>query len=408
MSALSPRLWPLLLLVGLSLATLRAHADDGLKDDPRARQFFEVGAQAYNKGQYLLAIDAFEEAYAITQRPGLLFSLAQAHQRQFRASGDEQHLAQAIEHYRRYLARVGSGGRHAEASALLNSLLVVAERLHPPNQASPGRSQVFGRLLLSSSTPEAKLTVNGETVESVPTALELPADKYRVIAAAPGFETSTQEVSIVAGSTVPLNLELRPLPAKLQISGPAGAEVFVDGRSVGWLPMAVLALPAGEHWISLRRSGKKTRSALVRIQRGQTAQLELTLESTSQRDAAWVVGTAAVIGVGVTGTFAILAQLRDREATSLDRDRREQGITPAQGLRLNAALDARDELRAAATVAGVTTAVMIGSTLLLYFADTPAPPWGGASHAQLRRPRPGIGWQPLLGSVWGLSAGSAF
>ena len=135
------------------LHALSARADDKLKDDPRARQFFEVGAQAYAKGQYLLAIDAFKEAYTITQRPGLLFSLAQAHQRQFRASGDEQHLVQAIEHYRRYLSRVSSGGRHADASAALNSLLVVAERLHPPNQASPGRSQVFGRLLFSRSTP---------------------------------------------------------------------------------------------------------------------------------------------------------------------------------------------------------------------------------------------------------------
>lgn len=403
-----PRRWLAMLVFGLALRTLPALADEELKDDPRARQFFEVGAQAYRKGQYLLAIDAFKEAYAITQRPGLLFSLAQAHQRQFRASGDEQHLAQAIEHYRRYLTRVNSGGRHADASAALNSLLIVAERLHPPNQASPGRSQVFGRLLLSSSTPEAKLTVNAEAVETVPTALELPADKYRVVAAAPGFETRTQEVSIVAGSTVPLNLDLRPLPAKLQISGPAGAEVFVDGRSVGWLPMAVLSLPAGEHWISLRRSGKKTRSALVRIERGQTAQLELALETTFQRSAAWVAGTGAVLGAGVTGALAILAYARDRDASSLDKDRRERGITPAQGRRLNEALDARDELRAAATIAGVTTGVMIGSALLLYFADTPAPPWGGAGQAALRRSPSDVAWQPLVGSIWGLSASSTF
>ena len=395
-------------LACLLLRVVPAAAADDLKDDPRARQFFEVGAQAYSKGQYLLAIDAFNEAYAITQRPGLLFSLAQAHQRQFRSSGDEPHLAQAIEHYRRYLAKMPSGGRHNDASAALNTLLAVAERLHPPNQASPGRAQIFGRLLLSSSTAEAKLTVNGETVESVPTALELPADKYRVVASAPGFETRTQEVSIVAGSSVPLNLELRPLPARLRLSGPAGAEVFIDGRSAGWLPMGELSLTAGEHWVSLRRSGRKTRSALVRIERGQVAQLELALETTLQRTAAWVVGAGAVVGVGLTGTLAVLAYARDREASSLDRDKREGNITLAQGQRLNDALDARDELRTGATVAGVTTAALIGSTLILYFADTPAPPWGAASHASLRPAPTEVAWQPLVGGVWGMSASSSF
>jgi tetratricopeptide (TPR) repeat protein len=402
------RLLALLVCCGAIASTTRARADDQLKDDPRARQFFEVGAQAYAKGQYLLAIDAFREAYAITQRPGLLFSLAQAHQRQFRASGDEQHLAQAIDNYRRYLARVPSGGRHDEASSSLNSLLITAERLHPPNQASPGRAQVFGRLLLSSSTAEAKLTVNGEAVETLPTALELPAQKYRVTATAPGFEASTQEVSIVAGSSVPLNVELRPLPAKLQISGPAGAELFIDGRSVGWLPMAVLSLTGGEHWVSLRRSGRKTQSALVRLQRGQTAQLEMKLESTLQRDTAWVVGTGALVGLAVTVPLALLANARDNEARRLDERRRGGGISPAEGRRLNDSLDARDELRAGATIAGVTTAALIGSALVLYFADTPAPPWGGAGQASARVSPGDVSWRPLLGSVWGVGAGGNF
>jgi tetratricopeptide (TPR) repeat protein len=402
------RLLALLVACGVISPAAPAGADDQLKDDPKARQFFEVGAQAYAKGQYLLAIDAFKEAYAITQRPGLLFSLAQAHQRQFRASGDEQHLAQAIDDYRRYLARVPSGGRHDEASSLLNSLLITAERLHPPNQASPGRAQVFGRLLLSSSTAEAKLTVNGEAVETLPTALELPAEKYRIIASAPGFETRTQDISIVAGSSVPLNIELRPLPAKLQISGPAGAEMFVDGRSVGWLPMAVLSLPSGEHWVSLRRSGRKTRSALVRLQRGQTAQLEMDLESTLQRDAAWVVGTGALVGLVVTVPLALLANARDNEAKRLDDRRRSGALSPAEGQRLNDALDARDELRAGATIAGVTTAALIGSALVLYFADTPAPPWGGASQTSARVSPGDVTWQPWVGSAWGLGANGSF
>lgn len=397
MSARSSRRALVWCAIGLALAPAVARAQDRVKDDPRARAFFDVGAEAYGKGQYLLAVDAFQEAYAITERPGLLFSIAQAYQRQFRASGDERHLEQAIDHYRRYLARVSSGGRSAEASEALNKLLLVAERLHPVNRASPARSQIFGRLLLSSRTPNVTLTVNGDVVETLPTALELPADQYRVVAEARGYESRTELVPIVAGGAFPLAIELRALPARLELTGPTGAEAFVDGRSVGWLPVAALSLPAGEHWVSVRRAGYRTASAPVRLERGQSTRVELQLETTLQRNAAWVVGAGALVGVGLTGVLAGLAYDRDREARTLDERRRTASISVAEVERLNDALDARDELRAGAAIAGVASVAMIGSALLLYVADSPAPPLMPATHAAQRS---GVAWRPLAGPLW--------
>src|SRR5882672_9815610 len=102
MTRVASRLLLALVVLAQLVAPRGAHAEDP-RDDPRAREFFDFGARAYSNGQYLLAIDAFQEAYKLTERPGLLFSLAQTHQRQFRASGDEQHLAKAIDSYRRYL-----------------------------------------------------------------------------------------------------------------------------------------------------------------------------------------------------------------------------------------------------------------------------------------------------------------
>lgn len=394
------------LCLALLLGGRSSHAEDGVKDDPRARAFFDVGAEAYGKGQYLLAIDAFQEAYALTERPGLLFSIAQAYQRQFRVSGDERHLAQAIEHYRRYLARVGNGGRAKEASQAQTKLLAVAERLHPQNQASPGRSQIFGRLLLSSRTPGVRLSVNGDAVDSLPIALELPADKYRVVAEARGYEGRAEDVTIVPGEAFPLSVDLRPLPAKLELSGPAGSEAFVDGRSVGWLPIAPLSLPAGEHWVSVRRAGYRTQSALVRLEQGQSSRLALDLETTLQRDAAWVVGVGAAVGVGVTSVLGVLAYQRDREARDLDERRRESNISVSEGQRLNDALDARDELRAGTAVAGVVSVAMLGSALVLYFADSPAPPV--VRETRSLEPTSSIQLWPLAGSAWGLAASATF
>jgi hypothetical protein len=104
----------------------------------------------------------------------------------------------------------------------------------------------------------------------------------------------------------------------------------------------------------------------------------------------------------------VLANARDNEAADLDERRRQQSITPSEGLRLNAALDARNELRAGATIAGIATGALIGSTLVLLLTDTPAPPGSGATQASSRAPNRLVSLQPQLGSSWGLSVGAAF
>jgi len=390
----------LLWLVNGILMAPSARAEEP-RDDPRARQFFEFGAQAYNKGQYLLAIDAFEQAYGLTERPGLLFSLAQAHQRQFRTSGDGQHLAQAIDSYRKYLARVESGGRRSDVQQSLNALLAIADRLQTKDPSSHAQ-RVFGRLLLSSSTPEATLTVNGEAVESLPTALELPAEKYRVVATAKGFEPRVQDIALAAGSTVPLNFELKPLPALLAVVGPANAEVLVDGRSVGWLPLGHISLPGGDHWVSVRKSGYRTRSVLTRLERGQTVKVRLNLETTFQRDAARLVAGAGV-AVGVASiTLGILAWRRDASAKDL-ANRFEGQATEADADQLDRDVAARDRFRTLALVGGVTTAAMLGTSLLLYLSDAPAPPTTSET-TQTAHNTPRFVFAPILGPDWGMAA----
>ena len=388
----------------LMLMPIDAGAEE-VRDDPRARQFFEIGAQAYLKGQYLLAIDALEQAYALTERPGLMFSLAQAHQRQFRMVGDEQHLERAIDSYRKYLARVPSGGRRNDAERSLNELLATADRLHAEAQVAPGR-RPFGRLLLSSSSQGASISVNGEPVESVPTSLELPADKYRIVATAEGFESHSQEIVLAAGSVVPLNFELKPLPALVRVSGTAGAEVLVDGRLVGSLPMGEVTLPAGEHWVSVLRSGYRTRSVRVRLQRGRTIQVKLALDRTFQRDLAHVVaGGAGVAGVA-TVTFAVIAWQRARSANEFaSRLGGQISLTDAE--KLNRDVAARDRFESLAISSGIASAALLGSSLLLFVLDAPSPPATAESIQTANRTRR-LNLTPIVGAAWGVGVEAHF
>jgi len=401
-----------LLLLGTAL--LRAPAAQGqeaLRDNPTARQFFEIGAQAYAKGQYVLAIDAFEQAYTLTERPGLLFSLAQANQRQFRISGDEKYLARAIDCYRKYLERVTEGGRHAEAQQQLTSLLAVTERLHPGSTGSAtpsARTQIFGRLLLSSSTPNARLTVNGEPVESLPSALELPADNYKIVAEAAGFERKEQELKITAGSSVPLNMELVPLPSRFKLRGPAGAEVLLDGRPLGWLPLGEAQAPPGEHWLAVRSPGRATRDVRVRLQRGQTTEVTVELETTFQRKMAWTsagLGAAAALSAG---GLALAALVHDQKAEGLEERRQKGELTLLEARSLNSHVEARNDFKTAALVTGLGSAALLGAAAVLYFADTPALP--ASRDAGTSANRSARSWQvaPITGCIWGLSANASF
>lgn len=83
------------LLLALLLGTPNAHASS--TDDERARELYENGAILYEEGRYEDAVAAWQEAYRISQRPQLLFNIANAEERLGRYS-------EALDHLNRYRA----------------------------------------------------------------------------------------------------------------------------------------------------------------------------------------------------------------------------------------------------------------------------------------------------------------
>lgn len=360
------------LLLAAALGAARpAHA--AAPDDPRARQFFAVGVQAYGKGQYLMAIESFEQAYSVAPRPGLLFSLAQAHQKQFRLGADQKHLEAALEFYRKYLAADANGSRRGEALTAIQTLSTVSAQLRPTG-SSGATGAVFGKLLVASPTPGITVTLNGDSIDALPATLELPQGVYKLVADAPGYRSEQRELRISPGLAVPVSLELEPLPARLAVHGPAGAEAFVDGSPIGFLPIAAQSLPAGAHWLSVRQVGRRTRNLALDLKRGDEARFDVELETTTQRRVAWAVGIAGAASLVATGTFTGLAWHQDSKASDFDRLRSQGELTADQGAQLNAAIDDRDRYRSYAIGMGITSAALLGLAAILYLSDSPEPP----------------------------------
>src|SRR5688572_6660737 len=79
------RLPRLACLVGLVLAALilatssPSRADGGkarARDLARARAYFKAGTEAYDRGQYDVALSEFQHAHALTKNPILYFNMA--------------------------------------------------------------------------------------------------------------------------------------------------------------------------------------------------------------------------------------------------------------------------------------------------------------------------------------------
>ncbi|MCA9625713.1 MAG: hypothetical protein KC731_42115, partial [Myxococcales bacterium] len=120
----------------LGLATARADEPAEPKGAPEAKALaeakalFKAGVAAYTSGEFEAALQAFRQSYAITPRPGLIFSMAQTQRRLFYAGGrDPQHLQAAIQGYTAYLEAVKRGGRRLEASQAIEELERVRRQL---------------------------------------------------------------------------------------------------------------------------------------------------------------------------------------------------------------------------------------------------------------------------------------
>jgi hypothetical protein len=156
------------------------------------------------------------------------------------------------------------------------------------------------------------------------------------------------------------------------ISAPEGAEISVDGRPQGEAPLPALALKPGRHFVAVTMNGREPFTREVELGRGQRRKLDVDLESTGQRTAAWVMigaGAAGVIGGGVLGVFA-LDKENDAEAI-LDEAETEGNQSEARRREYEELRDDRDQLRLAAIITAGAGLAVTTTGILLFAFDSP-------------------------------------
>ena len=407
------------------------------EDFERAKTLFGAGAQAYDAGQYPVAIQAFQEAYKAAQRPPILFSLAQAERKQWVIGSSPSDLRSASAHYRQYLDQVQNGGRRNDATSALAELQPALARLDatsapPPVPMGSGSSSVAvpppppvptaapepqkTRLFITSSTPGAIVSVDGaKGTGPTFTVEDAKVGTHKVHVAADGFMDVDRDAIVTAGGGFfTQDVELTEKPGVLALACDDGADVSIDGRLVATTPLGTpLQLPAGPHYLVVTKNGHRAFSREVTLSRGQTLDVPVALDRSGQRVASFVLLGAGGAGVVAGGVFAGLSFAAQSRAQKVLDAKSQGNITSAQIDSYNSSVDARDQWKTMA-VAFAGAGLAVAATGLIFYAfDKPSIPPSGLLPDAAPKPKPtkapdsmDLAATPLLGpGLYGLAVG---
>jgi hypothetical protein len=341
----------------------------------QAKALFNGGAQAYEAGQYQMAIQAFTAAYQLSPRPGILFSMAQAHKKQYTVGRQPAEIRQAIKLYREYIGKVEQGGRRGDAVQALAELEPIAEKLGADTGAAPAPAQAKAStwLMLSAQAKDAQISIDGGKPSPAPLNVEAKPGPHKVHVTAEGYFPEDRDVQAAEGGIVAVEIPLREQPAQLSVVTGDGADVSIDGRIAAQTPLArPIELPPGHHFVAVTRRGYRAFSEDLEVGRGEQKTLTVPLEVTGQRVAAYALIGVAAAGILTGGTLAVVAIVKQGQAESIDTTRTTVGgLTSAGFAQYNSLVSTRNDLRTAASVT-LGGAALVGATgVLMAIFDQP-------------------------------------
>jgi hypothetical protein len=260
-------------------------------------------------------------------------------------------------------------------------------------------TRTTGLMITSEVTPASgKIGSDPRLAGELPLVREVAPGKHQVTVEAKGYEPKTITAIAVEGELVPVEVDLVPLPATIELLVERGARIEVDGRTVGTTPLgAPLRVDAGKHFVTVTKRGKRAYAREITVERGGTATVQTSLRTTTQRKAArYVLIGSGVLLVGAT-LSGIGAAGADSEASDID-DRRQNGggITETELQRYDDLRAQRDDLKTSMWFFGGAALVVGTAGGLMYLFDregAEAPPSFGVA--------PTAGADSVGATVWG-------
>lgn len=303
-----------------------------------AQEAFRVGVQAFRANRFDVAARSFEEAYARDPRPETAFSIAQANRLQYFLDRIPWRVQRAVQLYQAYLDELPAGPRAADALGHLGTLEPLLGELRRRGELTPYQPPARTQLVIGAEVERASITIDGRPTE-LWQPVDVPPGVHDIVVEARGYEREERRVSVTAGTFLPIDVNLRPKPGRLDVRAEAGARLHVDGRLAGTLPGRPQPVAPGEHFVSVTRRGRRPWNRVIEVGRDEDVRVEASLTPTGQRKVSlWVLGSAGAVAVAAGGV-ELWAYRARRDAATLDERRRALAATPADLARYNGRVD---------------------------------------------------------------------
>jgi hypothetical protein len=253
------------ILIATSLARTASAAPRPLRDSlpPGAKQDYLEGRILYEDGDAAGALVKFEQAYAASKDPRLLWNEAVCEKSQ-------RHYANV----RALLARYLQDGGDRLTSADRKEAAELADAIEPFTVA----------ITLRVSEPDALVLIDGRAVGTTPLAAPVVVDigVRRIEVRKGGFRAWDQAITLGEKRTAALDVALARAEGRLEVSAPPFAAVTVDDRPVG-VGSVALTLPVGGHVLRVTQRGRRPYQTEVVIEDERTHSVSVRLEMEAGR-----------------------------------------------------------------------------------------------------------------------------
>ncbi|UQA63788.1 PEGA domain-containing protein [Polyangium aurulentum] len=210
---------------------------DGAADE--AELHFEIGAEAYLKGDFRAALEHFLLSNRLVPNRNVVFNIARTYEQ----------LKRYADAYRYYVDAL-DGETNAQTIATIEATI---ERI-APNVAV---------LQIESNPPGATIYLERKDLGSrghAPKPLAVPEGKYKVIVELPGYEPVTiDDVTAKVGAETRVRPVLAPIVGRVEVAvhGAPGAAVHVDEEAAPPVCIApcTFETPPGQHLLHFSRRG---------------------------------------------------------------------------------------------------------------------------------------------------------
>ena len=325
-----------LLLLGLGLALVRPAQADDLADEADLK--FRLGAEAYQRGDYKLALEEFLGSNRLVQNRNVTYNVARCYEelKQFpeayryytlalRDENDQAtraRIERALANIRQNVAVLEIDSQPPGATVFVErrdlgprgnaplalglkpgAYVVLAElpgyypaRLEVPNLAA-GQSRhvtlalepILGQVVVDEAARGSSVRIDDAKQASLcvaPCKLDLAVGRHRLHFERLGYQSTDIDVDIRAKQQSLVRPELVALTGSLVVSSDEpGALIEIDGKPRGFTPQ-VLAEPVGLHRLRLSLGGYKPIAREVTVENGPEQRVEVTLTQAEEVTAA--------------------------------------------------------------------------------------------------------------------------